>query len=126
MREGLRAGGAGQICLPWCGKMKKLRELLDELAPDDASDLIYAGAVAFRQGELDRAEGYLRRAIMCSEGCIDEAYFNLGGCLLSRKRYEEARECYAEALSIDPEDEKARAWLEDVERVIAARKGTEG
>jgi tetratricopeptide (TPR) repeat protein len=50
-----------------------------ELDPDDATYLIYAGSAAFAKGDIDRAVSLARRAVECSEGCIDEAYFNLGG-----------------------------------------------
>ena len=35
--------------------------------------LIYAAAVAFRSGEIDRAQGLAKQATECSEGCIEEA-----------------------------------------------------
>ena len=89
-----------------------------ELDPDDATYLIYAGSVASRRGDIARAETLARKAISCSKGCIDEAYFNLGGCLLAQKRYEEARDCYLRAIEIDPDYSIAKKRLADVERVI--------
>jgi len=89
-----------------------------ELDPEDATYLIYAGAVAFRRGDIQRAEELARKAIACSEGCIDEAYFNLGGYLLAQKRYDEARECYLRALEVDPEYSIAGKRLEDLDRVL--------
>ena len=70
--------------------------------PDDATYLIYAGSVAFRRGDVHRAEQLARQALECSEGCLDEAHFNLGGYLLVQRRYTEARDCYLRALEIDP------------------------
>ena len=89
-----------------------------KLDPDDATYLIYAGSVAFRRGDIGRAEALARQAIECSEGYIDEAWFNLGGYLLSTKRYREAAECYRRALVIDPEYKIAQARLNDVELIL--------
>ncbi|MEM7386444.1 MAG: hypothetical protein AAF514_16000, partial [Verrucomicrobiota bacterium] len=46
--------------------------------PDDATYLIYAGSVAFRRGDVHRAEQLARQALQCSDGCLEEAHFNLG------------------------------------------------
>lgn len=97
-------------------------EYLDahQLEPEQASYLIYAGSVAFRRGDLRRAEELARQATQCRDGCIDEAYFNLGGYLLSQQRYAEARECYVRAIEIDPDYEIARERLDDVDCVLKA------
>ena len=87
-----------------------------DLDPNDATYLIYAGSVAFR-----RAEELARKAVSCSEGCLDEAYLNLGGYLLAQRRYVEARDCYLRSLEIDPEYSIAKKRLVDVERVIATQ-----
>jgi len=89
-----------------------------DLDPDDATYLIYAGGVAFQRGDIDRAQKLTGQATHCSEGCIDEAWFNLGGYLLSAERYREAADCYRKALEIDPEYEIARVRLKDVELII--------
>ena len=90
-----------------------------ELSPDDATDLIYAGSVAFRSGNLERAKEHARKATKCSEGCIEEAWFNLGGYLLSEQQYFEAADCYRRALEIDPDYQLAAQRLRDVELIIA-------
>jgi tetratricopeptide (TPR) repeat protein len=87
----------------------------------DATYLIFAANAAFKRGDLDRAIALEREAILCPEGCIDEAYFNLGGLLLSLCRFDEAAECYREALRIDPLYEIARKRLEDVELILGYR-----
>lgn len=89
-----------------------------QMHPETASHLIYAASVAFRRGDLERAEALARKATGCTEGCIDEAWFNLGGYLLSSKRYREAKECYCRALKIDPEYEIAKKRLKDVELIL--------
>lgn len=89
-----------------------------ELIPDDASSLIFAGSVAFRRGEIERAIHLARKATECSEGCVDEAWFNLGGYLLSTKRYHEAVDCYQMALKINPEYQMAKDRLTDIELIF--------
>ncbi|MEO0414578.1 MAG: tetratricopeptide repeat protein [Verrucomicrobiota bacterium] len=84
---------------------------------DDATYLIYAGSSAFARGDVVRAEKLARQALSCSEGCIDEAYFNLGGYLLAQKQYEEARECYLRAIELDPNYDIAKKRLDDLDRL---------
>jgi len=92
------------------------------LNPDDATYLIYAGAAAMRRGDFTTAELRLNQAITCTEGCIDEAYFNLGGCHLAQRRIHHARECYLKALAIDPVYKAARDRLEDLDLLISEKK----
>jgi len=89
-----------------------------KLNPDDATYLIFAGSAAFRRGDIDHAQKLAGKAADCSEGCLDEAWFNLGGYLLSAKRYRDAADCYRKALEIDPKYEIARERLEDVELIL--------
>ena len=89
------------------------------LDPSDATYLIYAAAVAFRRGDVDRAQKLASKAADCTEGCSEEAWFNLGGYLLSDKRYHDAADCYRKALEIDPNYQIAKQRLEDVELIIA-------
>ena len=89
-----------------------------ELDPEDASYLIYAGCVAFRRGDIGRAQALARQATRCADGCIDEAWFNLGGYLLSDKRYREAADCYRRTIAIDPDYSIARERLSDVELIL--------
>ena len=88
------------------------------LDPDDATYLIYAGVVALRGGDVHRSEQLLRQASECSEGALDEAYFNLGGCLVVQRKYIEARDCYRKALEMDPDYILAQKALTDVEAAI--------
>jgi tetratricopeptide (TPR) repeat protein len=89
-----------------------------ELAPREARYLIYAGSAAFGRGDIERAEHLTRRATECPEGCIEEAWFNLGGSLLSQKRYQEAKKCYQRALELDPDYDIAMARLVDVNKIL--------
>ncbi len=89
-----------------------------KLDPGDATYLIYAGSVAFRRGDVERAQNLARQASECPEGCIDEAFFNLGGYFLSARRYREAADCYRKALEIDPDYELAKERLSDVELIL--------
>jgi tetratricopeptide (TPR) repeat protein len=89
-----------------------------EADPDDATYHIFLGANFAKQGRLIDAEKSHRTAIACGEGCIDEAYLNLGLVLRAQERFEEAAECFREAIRIDPDYRAARRALRDVERCI--------
>jgi protein O-GlcNAc transferase len=82
---------------------------------------IYLGHVAFKQGLLKKAESYYRKAIKHPASCVDEAYFNLGGVLLAKRRYQEAIKCYRKALKIDPNYGIAKKRLEDAELALRFR-----
>lgn len=81
--------------------------------PNDATFHIFLASNAFNRGLLKQSEAYYRRALGCSEGCLDEAYFNLGGILLGKRNYAEAIKCYQEALKIDPKYKIAKERLDD-------------
>jgi tetratricopeptide (TPR) repeat protein len=89
-----------------------------EADPGDATYLIYLGGVLAKQGRFHEAEEAHRAAIECPEGCIDEAYLNLGFVLRARERFREAADCFREAIRLDPEYRAARCALRDVERCI--------
>ncbi len=89
--------------------------------PNDATYLIFVGSTFMKEGNLEKAEKFHSKAITLSDGCIDEAYFNLGGVYLAQERYNEAKDCYLKALEIDPEYKNAKEWLYDVECVIKNR-----
>jgi tetratricopeptide (TPR) repeat protein len=86
--------------------------------PTDATAYIYLGAMLAKNGRLDEAEVCHRKATGCPEGCIDEAYLNLGYVLRAKGKYLDALECFREALSRDPLDTDVQDALEDVEQVL--------
>jgi tetratricopeptide (TPR) repeat protein len=88
------------------------------LSPIDATYLIFAGSAAFRRGNVHLAQTLARQATECAKGCIDEAWFNLGGYLLSDGKFRESAECYRRALEIDPDYEIAKERLADVELIL--------
>ncbi len=79
--------------------------------------LVMAANMAFHRGEPAKAEYLVREALkyQCEK---DEVYANLGGYLASQRRFSEAREAFQEVLKIDPENEHAAEWIEDLEQVI--------
>jgi tetratricopeptide (TPR) repeat protein len=134
------ASNALQICpverrhFPLCmmGHLDKFRGEYDraakwyrkaiEAAPIDTQGYIYLGSVLARQGRLREAEEVHRKATeTCSEGCVDEAFFNLGLVLRAQERFEEAAECFREAIHRDPGYRAAKKALRDVERCLRAR-----
>ena len=94
--------------------------------PTDAAGRIYLGAVLAKQGRLAEAEAVHRGATEdCYEGCIDEAFLNLGFVLRAQERFAEARGAFLEALRINPGYDYARRALRDVERCIAEDRDSE-
>ncbi len=78
--------------------------------------LVMAANMAFHRGEPAKAEHLVREALkyQCDR---DEAYGNLGGYLASQRRFAEACDAFREVLKIDPENDHAREWIEDLEQV---------
>ncbi len=89
-----------------------------EARPADATPCIYLGAMLAKNGRLEEAEHWHRRAVACPDGCIDEAYLNLGYVLRAKEEYLEAFECFREALKRDPLYVAAQEALEDMDRVL--------
>ena len=89
--------------------------------PIDASYFIYLGALRAKQGRFSEAEEAFLAATHCIDGCINEAYLNLGFILRARERFEEAAECFREAIRLDPEYRAAKVALRDVERCLKLR-----
>ncbi len=95
----------------WYRKASKQR-------PKDATFHVFLGSNAFKRGLLKQAAVHHRRALRCSEGCLDEAHFNLGGILLGERNYSEAIKCYQEALKIDPKYKIAKERLDDAKLAL--------
>ena len=89
-----------------------------EVSPSDATYRIFLGGFLARAGRLQEAEAVHRRATRCKNGCIDEAFLNLGFVLRALERYSDARKCFQRALDINPKYKPAREALSDVEHVI--------
>ena len=86
--------------------------------PEDATSLIFCGGVLASLGQLDEAEAAHRQATLCSEGCIDEAYHNLGLIYRSQGRLEEAFDSFAIAIEMDPEYQEAKIASADVQKAM--------
>jgi tetratricopeptide (TPR) repeat protein len=89
-----------------------------EARPNDATAYIYLGAMLAKNGRLQEAEAWHRLATGCPDGCIDEAYLNLGYVLRARENYLGALECFREAIRRDPLYEVAHEALADMEQVL--------
>jgi tetratricopeptide (TPR) repeat protein len=90
--------------------------------PEDATWHIFLGALLAVSGRLKEAEAAHREATRCSEGCIDEAFFNLGLVIRAQGRYKEAQACFQKALKLSPNDKEARLHLNDMEQVLILTK----
>src|ERR1700733_5025274 len=86
--------------------------------PQDATYHIFLADNFFKRGLLKQAETYFRRVLKCSEGSLEEAYYNLGGILLGERKYSEAIECYQEALKIDSKYKIAKKRLDDAKLAL--------
>lgn len=85
---------------------------------DDAGPLIRAALVAMTFDRA-RAESLLRRATCCREGRLDLAWADLGDCLRSLGRFDEAQSAYRRALELVPHHDSLALRLRDVERCMA-------
>ncbi len=93
-----------------------------EAAPTDTQGYIYLGGILALQGRPREAEDVHRKATeTCYEGCLDEAFLNLGFVLRTQERFEEAAECFREAIHRDPGYRAAKKALRDVELPPGAR-----
>ncbi len=63
---------------------------------------IFLGHIAFKRGLLNQAEAHYRKSIQHPASIVEEAYSNLGGVLVARRRYREAIKCYRKSLQLDP------------------------
>ena len=86
--------------------------------PQDATYHIFLADNFFKRGLLKQAQTHFRRALKCSEGSLEEAYFNLGGILLGQRKYSEAILCYEEALKMDPKYSIAKKRLDDAKLAL--------
>ncbi len=89
-----------------------------EEAPGRASAYIYLGCLLSKQGRLSEAEELFRSATECTEGCISEAFYNLGVNMINRERFEDAIGYFREALRIDPDDRMAKKAVKEVQQCL--------
>ncbi|MGI9055337.1 MAG: tetratricopeptide repeat protein, partial [Pyrinomonadaceae bacterium] len=107
------------------GKFHKAIEWFDkahDANPNEATFLIYKGVKLLRLEKFDEASETFQKATKCKEGCIDEAYYNLGVTRLIQKNYKEAVSCFEKALEIDPKYKEAKQQLKDVKKVLEILK----
>jgi len=88
---------------------RKLIEKALTLSPDDPHILDSMGWVLYRQGDLEGAEKYLRKAFDKSPEA--EVSTHLGEVLHMLGRVDEARELWAKARSIDPDNKILKSTL---------------
>lgn len=84
--------------------------------PNEADGYVFLGGTLARLGYLRSAELTHRRGTNCTEGCVDEAYLNLGLVLRAQGRFAEAIECCYEAIRLDPNYRHAKRVLSDLQR----------
>lgn len=84
-------------------------------APGEASWRIQLGGLLATRGRLADAAECHRRATRCREGCIDEAWLNLGLVRRGQYRFREAARCFRKALERTKNYREAKLGLRDVE-----------
>ncbi len=103
------------------GKLHKAIEYYEKAPnsnPSEATFLIYQCIMLMRIEKFDAAADILLKATRCEEGCIDEAFYNLGVVRMAQRNYEEAISCFEKALEIDPKYKEAKQQLKDVKKVL--------
>ncbi len=93
-------------------KLEEAQELITkalELSPDDAHILDSMGWVLFRRGDLAGAERYLRKAF--DKAPEAEVATHLGEVLFAAGRQAEARDLWARARAIDPDNPVLKSTL---------------
>ena len=86
--------------------------------PNEATFLIYKGVRLLRLEKFDEAAETFQKATKCKEGCIDEAFYNLGVAHLIQRNYMKAKSCFEKALEIDPKFKVAKQQLKDINKVL--------
>ncbi len=96
----------------------------DQLKPNQTSILIQLAHATWMRGDLELAEARFRDAVEVEseDSDRDEALFNLGGVLVALGKFDEAAQCYREAIELSPDYEIAHLRLEDVERALALQR----
>ncbi len=85
----------------------------------EATFLIYQGVMLLRIEKYEEAAKTLLEATKCNEGCIDEAFYNLGVVRMAQRNYTEAASCFEKAIEIDPKYKEAKQQLNDMKKVLA-------
>lgn len=89
-----------------------------ELHPESTVPWVLLGALLSRQGRVQEAlEIFYKGATAC--GDVDEVFANIGNCLMTLARYEQAKVAYEKAIEIFPEDTKTALALEDVTSLLS-------
>ena len=109
--------GAVRVAEPWYRRGI-------ENCPSDGGNGIMLGRILHRAGRLREATAVLRRTLRCKKGDREEALLHLGLSLLGLEQYEKARQCFVQALEIDPKYKDARRALLDVDYVLEYNRNT--
>lgn len=88
-----------------------------ELSTDRGDYLVLAASAAAQTGEMAKAEYLVREALkyQCEQ---EEAYGNLGCYLAAQRRFDDSLGAFQKVLEIDPGNEFAKEWIEDLEQVL--------
>ncbi|HRH41520.1 MAG TPA: tetratricopeptide repeat protein [Pyrinomonadaceae bacterium] len=90
-----------------------------EANQNEATPLIYQGRMLLRTKKYNEAAETFLKATKCNDGCIDEAFYNLGVVCIAQRKYEEAKIYFKKALEIDPKYKEPKQQLKDVTQILA-------
>lgn len=93
------------------------RQAIDA-APERAEPRVDLGGLLAKAGRLAEAETVLHAAVWCREGCLDEAWLNLGLVLRALDRFDDSIECFETALKLNPNHRGAKRALRDVRQTL--------
>lgn len=89
-----------------------------ELESKNANFYNSTGDVLYQQENFDEAKYYYERAAYCTEGNVEEAYYNLGLVLRSEEKFQEASKYFEMSLELNPDIKGIRIALSDLQKVI--------
>lgn len=87
--------------------------------PDHASSYVYFGSLEDSLGCHETAARLFGRATECAEGCVEEAWFNLGISHARRGELKAAVAALQRALNIDPAYREALKYKKQINRLLA-------
>ena len=91
------------------GAVKRLKHAV-EIAPRFSAAWNYLGTISYQAGAFAEAEGYFREALRQDWNAFDPLV-NLGGTLLSLRRYEDSLTVNLQAVKARPNDALAQSQL---------------
>jgi Flp pilus assembly protein TadD len=116
-KEAAAEGNSAFLRKDYAAARKAYQRVVD-LVPDNALGLVNLGVVEFSSGNLDKAEGLLKKAVAIR---LDNppAWLTLGIIYMDKEQFDAALAALSQAVLQDPRNPRARNYL----GVVVGRKG---